>query len=105
MSNLLWGAIGILVLIIIIVVVIFILTSSSSSTDAISEGCTQCLTSGFYSCPAGVITSTGTDAWSGLAGRVSTYRLPEYDPVDPNVNIGGTKYYWRDGVTTGCGTY
>ena len=104
MSKLIWGAIGILVFIIVIVIIV-IVVMNSRVTDAVDAGCTQCVTSGFYSCPAGVITSTGTDSWAGLAGRVSTYRLAEYDPVEPNVDIGGTKYYWRDGVTTGCGIY
>jgi len=107
MSKLIWGIIIFIIIVIIVVVVLIMTTMTTSmtttSTGALEAGCTQCATSGFFSCPAGIINSTGTDSWNGLAGRVSTYYLEAYDPADPNVQIGNTKYYWRDGLSA-CGT-
>lgn len=50
------------------------------------SGCTHC-GNGFYACKD---------------KRVSTYRVPQYDPETPQVIIDNYALYLRDGITTGC---
>lgn len=60
-------------------------------------GCTLC-SSGVYWCPNAVLPA----AYQGMGGRpgalISTYRLPQYDPVNPNITLDGVGYYFRQGA-------
>lgn len=56
-----------------------------------------------YFCPKGKIGSApyGMD---GAAALVSEQRYPQYDPVEPNITLSDSKYYWRM-ASDSCGTY
>ena len=56
-------------------------------------GCTRC-SEGLYWCQKGVIDHPGI-WYDGQAAQVSTYRVAEYDPVEPAFNVDGTPLYWR----------
>lgn len=80
--------------------------SSSASSNNITnvpvaivpDGCSQCST-GYYLCPAGVI-SAPNQWYDKQAIAISSYRLPQYDPEQPNVSVGTNKYYFRKAGTT-----
>jgi hypothetical protein len=92
---------GIIIAVIVIIIVVIVVVVTMPPTDALDFGCVECSVPGSYWCPAGVVSSS--ESWNGLASLVSTYRLPQYDPVDPNAQVGGTKYYWRQ-LADSCGT-
>lgn len=70
---------------------------------ALVAGCTKCSSPGMYWCPKGKI-SSAPYGLSGAAALVSEQRYPQYDPVEPQVTLSGSKYYWRM-ASDSCGTY
>lgn len=63
-------------------------SNCSVTKGALSAGCKKCpQAEGYFWCPAGVV---------GGPTLVSSYRLPQYDPIEPQYTIGGEKYYFRE---------
>ena len=61
---------------------------ATKPVGALSAGCKKCpQAEGYYWCPAGVV---------GGPTLISSYRLPQYDPIEPQYTIGGDKYYFRE---------
>lgn len=71
-----------------------------SEPGAVKSGCTECTTPGLFWCPAGVIKYPGSP-YDGKAAQISSYRVPQYDPVNPPITLNGDGYYWRQ-ISTGC---
>ena len=62
--------------------------------------CTECSQKGLYFCEVGAV-NVVPDVWYNRQPLLaSTTRYPEYDPVDPPINVNGLKLYFRQGASS-----
>jgi hypothetical protein len=78
-------------------------TAGGTVTNPLPPGlskCTACKSAGMYWCPPGALPAP----YSGGGTQISNYRVPQYDPVAPQMNIEGVGYYFRQSAPD-CGVF
>lgn len=56
------------------------------------EGCSACSTPGIFLCPVSVLAPFNYSQ----NGQISCFRIPQYDPPNPPITLGGKGYFFRE---------